>query len=264
MAAIATQRRSTARVLRVLMFLATKAEPVPAAALVAECDIPKQTLYPMLRDMAEAGFVVYFPEERRWGLGVSAFEIGSAYLRSDPLQRLGGPVLDLMARRLKVTSHLATLHGNEALYIVKHVPDTHAHHLITEVGVRLPAHLTAVGRAMLSSLPAHQVRALYPSDDAFVRRTDHAIASLSQLRAVLRTDRARGYSVESDFTSAGITCIASAIHDRDGRPVAAAGISFETACHDPESWPDLAIRVQKAAAAVTARIHGRRHVGSHI
>ena len=42
--------------------------------------------------------------------------------------------------------------------------------LVTDVGVRLPATLTASGLALLAALPAPQVRALYPDASAFVQR----------------------------------------------------------------------------------------------
>lgn len=238
------------------MFLAGRTQPALASSIIEHCGIPKQTLYPMLADMAKLGFVSYFPEEHRWGLGVAAFELGSAYLRSEPLQRLGRPVLERLSLRSQVTSHLAILHGNEALYLVKHSPPGHAPALITDVGVRLPAHLTAVGRAILAELPASQVRALYPTGAAFVRRTDHSIDSLTQLEEALGEDRSRGYTVESDLTSEGITCIAAPVRDHVGRPVASVGVSFATESRDRATWSELATRVRRAAGAVTSRIHG--------
>ena len=110
--------------------------------------------------MAEEGFVTHLPEERRYGLGVAAFEIGSAYSRQEPLQRLARP---LMARLVDVrhTAHLAVLHGREVLYVVEERAPGRP--LVTDVGVRLPAQLAASGRAMLAALPAAQVRALFPS-----------------------------------------------------------------------------------------------------
>lgn len=258
MAEAAPSRRSTLRVLRVLTYLSGRAQPVPATVIAESCSIPKQTLYPMLADMSELGFVSYFPEERAWGLGVAAFEVGSAYLRAEPLQRLGRPVLDRLSRQLDVTSHLAVLHGNEALYLVKHVPRGHSAQLITDVGVRLPAHLTAVGRAVLAYLPRNQLRALYPTAQSFVIRTDRGIATLSQLHRALRVDRERGFSLESDLTTEGVTCVAASVHDHACRPVAAVGVSFATESRLPETWGSVATRVCQAADALTSRIHGQR------
>lgn len=68
-------------------------------------------------------------------------------------------------------------------------------HLVTDVGVRLPAHLTASGRAILAALPESQVRALYPSADAFVDRHGTGPSSLSQLGRVLVDVRRSGVAV---------------------------------------------------------------------
>lgn len=252
------RRRSTGRVLAVLTYLASQAEPVSVSALSRECAIPKQTLYPMLHDMSSQGFAVHFPDSRRWGLGIAAFEIGSAYLRSEPLQRLGRPVLAQLTGCAGETSHLAVLHGNEVLYLLKNSPDRLSAPLVSDVGVRLPAHLTAVGRAMLMRHQGNQLRALYPSQDAFVRRTGRGSSRLSELHALLRADRARGHSIESDETSEGITCIAAPILDPRQLPIAAVGISFETSSRAVEDWAGLADKVCGAADTLTMRIHGHR------
>ncbi|MGR7027478.1 helix-turn-helix domain-containing protein [Geodermatophilus sp. URMC 62] len=73
--------------LALLQALARQPGPVPAAALARELGLPRSTTYHLLAEMVAAGFVVHLPEERRYGLGVSAFEIGSAYARQEPLAR---------------------------------------------------------------------------------------------------------------------------------------------------------------------------------
>src|SRR3954452_16822090 len=79
--------------LTVLQALARAPGPVPAAALARDLRLPRSTTYALLAELTEAGFVLHLPEERRYGLGVSAFEIGTAYLRQEPLARLARPVL---------------------------------------------------------------------------------------------------------------------------------------------------------------------------
>ena len=56
-------------------------------------------------------------------------------------------------------AHLAVMHGRDVLYVIEERAPGRAS-LVTDVGVRLPAHLTASGRAILAALPAAQVRAL--------------------------------------------------------------------------------------------------------
>src|SRR5439155_2959840 len=79
---------ASTRTLRVLTFLATQPGPVPMERIASAVGLPRSSTYHLLRAMSDEGFVVHLPEEKRYGLGVAAFEIGSAYLRHDPLERL--------------------------------------------------------------------------------------------------------------------------------------------------------------------------------
>src|ERR671929_2375166 len=135
--------------LAVLSALARQSGPVPAAVLSRDLGLPRSTTYGLLAELIAAGFVVHLPEERRYGLGVSAFEIGSAYSRQEPLARLARPVLARLVDAVGQSAHLAVLPGREVLYVVGQ-PAPRPPPLVTDVGVRLPAHLTASGRAILA------------------------------------------------------------------------------------------------------------------
>ena len=77
--------------------------------------------------------------------------------------------------------------------------------LVTDVDVRLPAQLTASGRAILAHLPAAQLRALYPSSASFVLRHGAGPTSLSALRELLTETRQRGYAPETGEATTGIS-----------------------------------------------------------
>jgi IclR helix-turn-helix domain len=130
--------------------------------LARDLGLPRSTTYHLLAELIAAGFVVHLPEERRYGLGVSAFEIGSAYARQEPLARLARPVLARLVDAVGHSAHLAVLHGREVLYVVEQRAPGRPP-LVTDVGVRLPAQLTASGKAMLADLPGPHVRALFPT-----------------------------------------------------------------------------------------------------
>src|ERR1700753_1999125 len=172
------------RGLAVLRLLASHAGPVPAAAIATELKLPRSTVYHLLTELTNAGFVSHLPADRRYGLGVAPFELGSAYLRHDPLERLARPLLHRLVDRVGSTAHLGVLHGPETLYLLREQP-TRPQTLVSDVGVRLPAQLPASGRAMLAGLPKAQVRALFPAQSAFVRRTGRGPVDLPTLRRLL-------------------------------------------------------------------------------
>ncbi|HNM97809.1 MAG TPA: helix-turn-helix domain-containing protein, partial [Marmoricola sp.] len=158
------------RALRVLRFLAAQSAPVPLERIMRAVGLPRSSAYHLVNAMIEQGFVVHLEEEQRYGLGVAAFEVGSGYTRQAPLQRLARRPMTALVDRTGQNAHLAVLHGRDVLYVIEERSPGRPP-LVTDVGVRLPSYLTASGRAILSRLPANQVRALFPDKEAFAART---------------------------------------------------------------------------------------------
>ena len=241
--------------LAILQAMARQAGTIPAAALARELGLPRSTTYHLLSELVAAGFVVHLPEERQYGLGVSAFEIGTAYMRQAPLARLARPVLHRLVEVVGHTAHLAVLHGREVLYVVEErAPNRPL--LVTDVGVRLPAHLTASGRAVLAGLLNAEVRALFPDASAFAERHGAGPRSLSALRRLLTEVGKRGYATEDGEVTPGFSSVAAAVHDHTGRPIAGLAVTFPTEQLDMRARSGLAQQVTKATRELTRRIGG--------
>lgn len=247
-----SQVPAATRTLRVLRFLASQPDPVPLDRILRACDLPRSTAYHLLGAMIDEGFVIHLPDERRYGLGVAAFEVGSGYSRQAPLQRIARRPLAELVERVGCTAHLAVLHGRDVLYVLEERAPGRPP-LVTDVGVRLPAHLTASGRAVLALLPSSQVRALYPSAEDFVDRHGAGPRSLSSLRRVLSETRQRGYAVEQGEVTAGLASVAAAVVDHNGHPVAGVAVTYEAG-----DTAALAREVRRTAATLTRRIGGTR------
>ncbi|MFB7634740.1 IclR family transcriptional regulator [Streptomyces sp. NPDC056149] len=261
------ERRSTSstspavgRALDILVHLAGRSGPVKTAALARDLGIPRSSAYHILTVLAERGFVTYLPKEQAYGLGVAAFEIGSAYLRHEPLERLARPILRGLAGNLGQTVHLGIVHGAESVYLLKERPrsgrsgDVEAA-LVTDIGVRLPAHLTANGRAILAHSTEAQVRALFPRPGDLITRTGRGPRSLAELLALLARDRERGWSEESELVSKGFRSLGVAAFDHHGRPVAALSSTWHThrSTHEPDAVRDA---LWEGAARLTSAVSG--------
>ena len=244
------------RALAVLRLLAAAPGPVPAAVIARELDVPRSTIYHLLAVMAEQGFVTHLPEERRYGLGVAVFEIGSAYSRQEPLQRLARPLMARLVDDVRQTAHLAVLHGREVLYVIEErAPGRPS--LVTDVGVRLPAQLAASGRAMLAALPAAQVRALFPDGTAFVLRHGIGPGTPSQLRQVLTQVRRDGFAQENGEITPGFSSVAAVVRGHTGHPAAAVAITFDSERADLGEPERLTTAVLRTASALERRLSGR-------
>ncbi len=250
---------SARRALAMLRALASASGPVTATAIARDVGLPRSSTYHLLAVLAEDGFVTHYPEEQRWGIGVSAFELGSAYLRHDPLERLGRPLLHRLAHEVEgvapAVAHLGVLHGRETLYLLTESPRSPVT-TVAQVGVRLPAALTASGRAMLAALPAAQVRALFPSRSSFVDRTGHGPTNPTALSRLLAEERARGWSEEDGFIVEGFASVACVAIDRSRRPAASIGLTFRSDRVGDRARAVLARAAVRAAGDLSRRLGG--------
>ncbi|MEZ5096486.1 MAG: IclR family transcriptional regulator [Nocardioides sp.] len=250
-----SQVPAATRTLRVLRFLASQPEPVALDRIARACQLPRSTAYHLLNAMIAEGFVAHLADEHRYGLGVAAFEVGSGYTRQAPLQRICRRFLADLVDRTGQSAHLAVPHGRDVLYVVEERAPGRPP-LVTDVGVRLPAHLAASGRAILAALPSAQVRALYPDRDSFVDRHGLGPTSLSSLRALLAETRQRGYATEDGEVTLGFASVAAAVLDHNGHPVAGVAVTF--AADDPAvDGEQLTSAVRRTAELLTHRLAGR-------
>ncbi len=243
--------------LKALALLARQGMPIPAASIARELSLPRSSTYRLLNVLIEEGFVVRLPGESRYGLGVAAFELGFAYTQQGPLQWIGHASLARLVDRTGHNGHLAVLHGRDVLYVVEErAPGRPS--LITEVGVRLPAHLTASGLAMLAALSPSQLRALFPPRHVFEQRQGVGPRSLSNLRQMLAQIRQEHYAAEDGSVTPGFSSVGCAVLDHGGHPAAAVALTFPTHELDELARRRLAVQVQATASELSRAVGGRR------
>jgi DNA-binding IclR family transcriptional regulator len=131
--------------------------------------------------------------------------------------------MEELADRLGETISLAIRDGSEVVYI----DVVHGQAEIgvqSSVGVRQPAHCSALGKVLLAWLTQEERQAavyVHP----LVRMTKNTITSVGELEAHLDEVRANGYAIDNEERAEGIRCVATPIWDRNGRVTAAVSIS---------------------------------------
>ncbi|WP_394213875.1 IclR family transcriptional regulator [Brachybacterium vulturis] len=245
--------------LRLLTFLASRRSPVPAARIAEQLALPRSRTYDLLTTLVQHGYVMHLEQERLYGLGPAAQELSGAYLRQEPLARIGRRVIEAMVDEVGESGHLAVLHGRDVLYVIEERARNRPS-LVTDVGVRISAHLTASGRAILAALPPAQLRALFGTREDFSSRTaapgPEGPRALRELLAQVRRD---GIAHESGEVSEEMASVAAVVRDHAGWPAAAVALTFVEAQVGPAQREGLAVAARAAADEVTRRLLGRRH-----
>lgn len=205
-------------------------QPATAARLAKRIGIPRSSCYQLLEVLKSQGFAIHFQDDKRWGLGLAAWELGSAYQRHEPLERLAKPVITKLvselAEKTPVVGHLGVLDGSDVLYLLEQRP-AKSLKLVTDVGVRLPAHLTASGRAMLAHLDQKQLSASFRGRE-LTTRTNLGPKNLNELKQLLTGEKNQGFELEVDEVTMGYASVGVAIVDHLGHPMAGLAITLQS------------------------------------
>lgn len=194
--------KSAYRTLEVLETLA--AGPRFFAELAQGLGIPKSSLHGIVATMENRGWVEQAPGGRV-RLGLHALQVGTAYLEADEAVARTAALLDRLAAITGETVQLARLDGSSVVYLAKR-DSTHPVRLISAVGARLPAHATALGKALLAVRDLEEVRRslTFPLESL----TSHTLTDWGRLGADLELTRNQGYAVDREEAAEGLRCFA--------------------------------------------------------
>jgi DNA-binding IclR family transcriptional regulator len=245
------QVKSAERVLDIIDLLVGEPEGLTFTALQQRLGLPKSSLYELLSVLADRRYIELAPGSqdearplrRAYLIGIRAWEAGQAYTQQHQLAAVARPVMEGVVRAINETVQLAVLDGLENVYLAK-VDCSHPVRLQSEVGRRLHAHGTGLGKALLAFLPPDELRARL-AGAALPAFTPGTITDAGQLLAELERVRARGYAVDDQEYTPGLQCVAVPIFDHLGRAAAALSVSIPTIRGGPRA---LAAGLQLIAA----------------
>lgn len=187
-------------------------EGLGVSEVARRAGVPKSTVSRIAADLVEERLLDR--EGDKFYLGVRLFELGQSVEHPRRLRRLAHPVLGELRRASELSAQFAILDGADVVYLAIAREETVVQPA-ARIGGRLPAHATALGKAMLAFSPADVVdRALASGLEP---RTPHTITDVESLRGALRLARAGGTAVEAEECVLGRSCVAA--------PVLVAGVA---------------------------------------
>ena len=230
----------------ILDVLAESAGEAPGPTeLARRLGLPKSSIANICNALAEIGLV------RRIGtgfaLGRKLAELGGAYLASvDQVQEFYEACRSLETGS-EETVQLAVLDGLEMTYLARH-DGRQPVRLTSQIGRRLPATVTATGKASLASLPDDELDRRLADVGDLPAFTPNSITTVAQLRGDLELVRQRGYAMDDEETVEGVVCFGVMIPGRrPGEGPYAASITLLKARATEERVPLLIADLHRLA-----------------
>lgn len=225
-----------------------------APEITAKLGLPRTTVHELIGTLVERDYLTAGRQDsNRFRLGVRNFQLGSAYGERLDLAREGQLIAADVAHRCHETVHVGVLEGTDVLYVAK-VDSSHPVRMVSAVGRRLPAHCTALGKALLAGLSRARFDEMYGSA-RLTAMTDNSVTNRQALRreldSITETSRvAREYCESNE----AVACVAAQVRDRSGVVVAGMSVSVPILRWNEEVENRLGALVREGAAALSERL----------
>jgi IclR family acetate operon transcriptional repressor len=225
-------------------------EGLGVSELARRANLPKSTVSRIAADLVGQRFLDR--DGDKLYLGVHMFELGLAVERPRRLRQLALPVMHDLRNLTGQNVHLAVLEGSDVVVIAIVRAPSAAKPLI-KVGGRLPAHATALGKALLAFSAQEDVE--FIARGGLERRTPHTICEPSTLLPELAEARRSGIAIDREECATGRACVASPILSHGATSIAAISVAGSV---DEIDVPRIAPAVRAAAITLSRRAGGGR------
>jgi DNA-binding IclR family transcriptional regulator len=248
-------RRSTIqsvdRAAQILKVLASGPRRLGVSEIADRMGLARPTVHGLLQTLQAHGFVEQDRDSDKYQLGAGLLHLGNSYLDLNELRGRSIVHAERLAARVGAGVRVGVLHGS-IVVVVHHVFRPDAAFQVLEVGAQLPAHATALGKALLAFAPPELVNDL--TSEELPRLTRRTLAAAA-LRTELRQIRERGIARERDEAVLGEASVAAAIFDHSGHAVGAIGVVGDTNVLLPRAPSrELSAAVTEAARGISREL----------
>ena len=220
--------QSVDRALRVLAVLQGD-HRLSLGEMAQRLDLPPSTVHGIVKTLLAHRMVVQEHDSGQYRLGPATLTLGNVYLDTLDLRSRVAPWAEDLARRTGLAVRTAVMLVEDVV-VVHHEPRPDGSRQMPEVGIVIPAHASALGKAILAF--DDEVAEGVLATDVLRSMTGETRTDPADLRRELAEVRASGLAEESEEAVLGECGVAAVLGDRLGGAVGAVGLVAST-----DDWP---------------------------
>jgi len=213
--------QSLERGLAIIRAFGPQAPEQTVSELAATTGLTRATARRFLITLIELGYME--SDGRIFRLTPKVLELGYSFLSGLRFPDVALPHLERLVAEVDEGSEASVLDGDHIVYVAR-VPSSAVMTVSINVGARMPAHATSMGKVLLAALPDAELDAYLASTElrSILPRT---VTDPAELRAQLERVREQGYAIVDQELEEGLVAIAAPVRGRDGRVIAAINLS---------------------------------------
>ncbi len=240
---------SVQRAVDILNLFGSQSHELGTTEIARALGLHKSTTASLVYTLEANGFLSQNPDTRKYRLGLKLVERAFAMLDQIEIRQVAYPFLRDLRDKWNETVNLAIMDGPDVVY-VERLLGTKALAMRSEVGRRAPAHVTALGKALLACLPTVGIQA-YIDQYGLPALTPRTITDPVTFLAEIEKSRELGYAVDDEENEIGGRCVAVPVFDHTGHPVAAVSVSAPTTRLPVSEFPQVGAMVRETARCIS-------------
>lgn len=247
---------AVARAMAVLDLLEKEREAMSLGKLASSLSLPKSSVHGLCNTLTALGYLRR-QDDGGFFIGPRVMGLANAFAaQTSPAQEFER-LWNSMPAAPQETVILSVLDGADVVYVAVR-NGSRPLGLAFSVGMRLPAHRAATGRAMLAFHDEAQVKRLFPTArlPAFLNQPS---MRRSELMHELALTRERGHSIDDELVRQGVYCMAAPVFDASGEVVAGVGICLQKASLKPRFVAQQRDAVIDVARQLSQRLGAAMH-----
>lgn len=214
--------QSVAHALDVLEEFKGGVDELGVTELSKKLKLHKNNVFRILATLESRGYIEQNRSTENYRLGLKCLELGQTYIRQMGLLKQAKQILEELARDCGETSYISILRNSDVVYLDS-VEALTTVRVISRVGLHLPVHATAAGKALIMFDSLDELKKKLPPE--LNKLTPNTIDNIDDLLAELETSKKKGYTSDVEEFEIGVCCVGAPVKDYTGRIVGAISLS---------------------------------------
>lgn len=231
--------RAFERGLQIIRCIGSSGPGVTVAQVAGATELSRATTRRFLLTLEKLGYVRQ--RDGCFSLTPMILDLGYTYLASFGATEMAQPLLKDLSTTVRESSSMAVLDGPDVVYVAR----VQANRVMTvslDIGTRLPAYCTSMGRALMADLSPGEIRMLWESSDRS-QPTERTLRTLTELRTRLATVRRDGWAMVDQELEMGVRSVAAPVRLGNGDAIAAINVSTHASRTSPAEMRDRFVPV---------------------
>ncbi|MFH1982866.1 MAG: IclR family transcriptional regulator [Pseudomonadota bacterium] len=241
--------QSVDRALGILSLFSHSHPRLGITEMAAAMGLAKGTVHNLVHTLVRSGFLKQDPETRKYNLGHSIFALGTIMSGTLEINQKAESPAHHLAASTGFICRVAIWDGDAAL-VTLNVTPRHAQMLSRQIGPRVVAYCSAVGRVLLAYLDLES-RNSYLESLSPVRFTPYTIVDKKEIERCLERTLLQGFAVNNQELALGYASVAAAIFTGKGRLAAAISLTGSPDAVLGAEHEDIVHQLRNAAGEIS-------------